>query len=203
MTPNRQNGKQIPIFQFNLATLLLSFGFVSVMFFLAFGIDRDHDGTLAEQRKRALDSMEILESSVVRVHYISPSLAVRSPDIGAINPRIPLNNLASENKGSVNLSISVIRFNRYVGVKRALEALDVRGFRPADISELLAFSKANSPWPKSLRELGILALGSTWKENGRDYGLCLHTYDNSLEALCFQDMDHMSSNYCRFLVVKK
>ncbi len=62
--------------------------------------------------------------------------------------------------GQVTVNVELVHFNRNIGSEEALQELDKVGYRPANLSELLAFG---AKYPDRQREFPIVALGSVWQ----------------------------------------
>ena len=79
------------------------------------------------------------------------------------NPHITSINFKTEKterKGKADLVIELVRFNRMISTDDALRELDGRGYRPAELRELLAFGEK---YPDVQRKFPIVALGSVWR----------------------------------------
>ena len=71
-------------------------------------------------------------------------------------------NVASENfpskrKGTAEMEIILIHFNREIGSDEAIREFDKQGLRPVELLELLAFG---AKYPDVQREFSVVALGS-------------------------------------------
>ena len=73
--------------------------------------------------------------------------------------------------GSVEVTIQLVHFNRYISSDDAISELDRQGLRPVWLEELLAFGAA---YPENQREFPVVALGSVWRgSDGRRGVPCL------------------------------
>ena len=69
-------------------------------------------------------------------------------------------NFSTERKGTAEIVVELIHFNRNISIDKAFSQLDRMGFRPAEIHELLAFGEK---YPKVQRKFPVVALGSVWQ----------------------------------------
>lgn len=84
-----------------------------------------------------------------------------------VNSDVNSRNFPTKRKGTTEVGVELIPFNRYILTDEALSELDRMGFRPAEIHELLAFGEE---YPEVQREFPIAALGSVWQDpHGRRY----------------------------------
>lgn len=73
---------------------------------------------------------------------------------------ITSHNFPTKQKGTAEIEVEFVHFNRYISTDEALRELDRMGYRPAELHELLAFGEK---YPEVQREFPIVALGSVWK----------------------------------------
>jgi len=81
------------------------------------------------------------------------------------NADITSRNFPTKRKGTVEVAVELVHFNRYVSTDEALRELDKMGYRPAELHELLAFGEK---YPEVQREFQIVALGSVWRYRDGD-----------------------------------
>jgi hypothetical protein len=77
-----------------------------------------------------------------------------------VNPDITSCNFPTKRKGTAEVAVELINFNRHVSTDEALRELDGMGYRPAELHELLAFGEK---YPEVQREFPVVALGSVWQ----------------------------------------
>ena len=75
------------------------------------------------------------------------------------NSAITSSNFPSTRKGTSEVNIHLIHFNKNMNTDQVLSELDKQGLRSAELLELLAFGVA---YPEKQREFPIVALGSVW-----------------------------------------
>ena len=79
------------------------------------------------------------------------------------NSDISSRNFQTKRKGTAEVAVELIHFNRYISTKDAQKELDQRVYRPAELHELLAFGEK---YPNVQREFPIVALGFVWQVRG-------------------------------------
>lgn len=80
-----------------------------------------------------------------------------------LNPDINAKNFPTEGKGTAEVDIELVHFNRAMESNKVLKELEKQGLRPATLPELLAFG---AKYPEKQREFPIVALGSVWRDFG-------------------------------------
>lgn len=108
----------------------------------------------------------------VTVNYdLSFKGMVRAGGYDWVNSDITQKNFPIEGDGTLEVTIELVHFDRYMTADEALFELDKRGLRAATLPELLAFGETH---PDVQREFPIIALGSVWQSrSGRRYVPCL------------------------------
>lgn len=103
-------------------------------------------------------------------------------------------------KGTVEVTVELIPFNRTISSDNVLRELDRRGYRPAELQELLAFGEK---YPDVQRQFPVVALGSVWQDpdGGRSVP-CLFG-DGSGRDLGLGWIGGDWSGICRFVAVRK
>jgi len=76
-----------------------------------------------------------------------------------VNSDITSRNFPTQRKGTAEVAVVLINFNRYVSTDEALRELDRMGYRPAELHELLALGEK---YPEVQLNFPIVALGSVW-----------------------------------------
>lgn len=116
-------------------------------------------------------------------------------NVGIVAPHFP-----TKKSGMHEVKIELIHFDREISTEDALSEIDTRGYRPADLHELLAFGSEHSEiqW-----EFPIVALGSVWQ--ARD-GNRLAPYldrDDRVRGLDLGWVKYDWLGFYRFAVVRK
>lgn len=102
-------------------------------------------------------------------------------------------------EGTIELKAELIHFGKTMSTDNVLIDLDRRGYRPATLSELLAFG---AKYPEKQREFPVVALGSVWtNSDGNRYVPCLYE-DDSERGLSLDWYDVVWDDY-RFLAFRK
>ncbi|OGZ41382.1 MAG: hypothetical protein A3C80_02625 [Candidatus Ryanbacteria bacterium RIFCSPHIGHO2_02_FULL_45_43] len=116
------------------------------------------------------------------------------------NSDITSRNFPTKRKGTAEIAVEPIHFNRCISTDEALRELDMMGYRPAELQELLAFGEK---YPEVQREFTVVASGSVWQNRygNRDVpGLGRFGSRRYLELFWFgYDFDEI----CRFAAVRK
>ncbi len=76
------------------------------------------------------------------------------------NSAISSKHFPSGGKGTSQVQIELVHFNRTMESDEVLRELDKQGLRPATLPELLAFG---ATYPEKQREFPVVALGSVWR----------------------------------------
>jgi len=79
-----------------------------------------------------------------------------------VNESVARNNFPTERKGKAELIVELIYFGYKVSSNKALKELDLMGYRPAELHELLALNEKY--YPEIQKEYPIVALGSIWED---------------------------------------
>ena len=91
---------------------------------------------------------------------LSVENAVKLGQYNWTNGDITGKNFPTTRTGKVEVVVELIRFNCAISTKDAQRELDQRGYRPAELHELLAFGEK---YPELQRQFPIVALGSVWR----------------------------------------
>ncbi len=150
--------------------------------------------------------MEIISSNPVIADY-SRSLAVMiaAGSYGYANPNILADNFPMRGEGTQEIETFLVQFwNWDIYSEKAITELDKRGYRPANISELLAFGER---YPDLQRQFPIVALGSEWQPRGGGRLYPFLDTDGGVRRLCLDNLGipyygGWSDRY-RFLAVRK
>lgn len=103
-------------------------------------------------------------------------------------------------KGTINVNLELVHFNKSVRSKDVLAHLEANGMRPATVEELLAFG---ATYPEIQREFPIICLGSFWVGPDDDrYMPCLRR-GGSRRVLGLNWFGYSWGEVCRFLAVRK
>jgi len=131
---------------------------------------------------------------------LSVENAVKLGQYNWTNGDITGKNFPTTRTGKVEVVVELIRFNCAISTKDAQRELDQRGYRPAELHELLAFGEK---YPELQRQFPIVALGSVWRgRRGYRYVPCLDG-DGSERSL---DLDWIGGDWYevyRFAAVRK
>ena len=136
----------------------------------------------------SLDYSQSLADMVAAGHY------------DQVNSDITADHFPISGTGTVERTLFLIQFNRFMSSEAALKELKAQGLRPATIEELLAFGKI---YPNKQLEFSIICLGSVWTgpRDGR-FVPCLGR-DGSWRALDVRySGDSLAAGY-RFLAVRE
>lgn len=80
---------------------------------------------------------------------------------------VSVENFPPNRRGARTVEIFLARFEKPISSEKAIKELDKIGFRPAMLSELLAFGAA---YPRVQLEFPVVALGSKWFKFGGLFG---------------------------------
>jgi len=116
------------------------------------------------------------------------------------NSDITSRNFPTERKGTAEVVVELIHFNRNISTDEALRELDKAGMRPAELHELLAFGKK---YPEVQREFPIVALGSVWQYRDGFRVVPFLYRDGSGRDLGLDWVVGGWSGICRFAAVRK
>jgi hypothetical protein len=117
-----------------------------------------------------------------------------------VNSDITSRNFTTNRKGTAEVAVELVHFNRYVSTNEALRELNRMGYRPAELHELLAFGEK---YPEVQREFPVVALGSVW--HGRD-GCRYVPYLDWFGSERYLDLFWIEFDWyevCRFAAVRK
>ncbi len=124
---------------------------------------------------------------------------VKAGCFGHVDSDITSHNFPTKRRGTTEIEVELVHFNRPISTNEALRELGRMGYRPAELRELLAFGER---YPEVQRELFvIIALGSVWQSHGHGYvflGMC-----GSSRSLSLVWNDYQWGDICRFAAVRK
>lgn len=110
--------------------------------------------------------------------------------------RITTENFPSIRKGEVDLVIELVHFDKVLAPDEVLMELDVMGYRPAEILELLAFGEK---YPEIPKRFPVVAHGSVWRDwHGHNRVPYLDRYGTDLNSF-----DEKWDKRFRFAAVRK
>lgn len=116
------------------------------------------------------------------------------------NDDITSKNFPTSRKGSADIVLHLVHFNRNISSDDVILELDKLGLRPAETHEELAFGAAH---PDIQRQFPIVALGSVWQDRDGDrYVPCLFRV-GSERSLYLDWFGNGWSADCRFAAVPK
>jgi len=116
------------------------------------------------------------------------------------NSDINAKNFPIEGKGTAEVDIELVHFNRVMESDDVLKELDKMGFRPATLPELLAFG---AKYLDKQREFPIVALGSAWRCLFGYRGVAYLGRGGSGRYLYLRWLEGWWYAYCRFAAVRK
>lgn len=116
--------------------------------------------------------------------------------------RIDTKHFPTNRVGKAEMEIKLIHFNRSILSKDAIEKMDKKGYRPAELHELLAFGEKYSDVQ---HKFSIIALGSVWQDSDGDrYFACLYKNKGDLGChLLLSTVTHGWLKNCHFAAVRK
>ena len=109
-------------------------------------------------------------------------------------------NFPTKRKGTAEVEVELVHFNRGISTDEALGELDRMGYRPAEVHELLAFGEK---YPKVQREFPIVALGSVWQDRNGDRSVPCLGRDGSERGLSLDWVEDDWYEVYRFAAVRK
>src|SRR5258706_720221 len=116
------------------------------------------------------------------------------------NDDITGRNFPSSEKGTAQVLVYLVNFNRDINSEDVVKELDRQGLRPATLKELLALGAS---YPDLQRKDLIVALGSTWRDSGGRVRVpCLGGGESNRDLRLFW-WDGDWSSYWRFAAVRK
>lgn len=124
-------------------------------------------GVLLPSDERCAFQSSTAETYPVTVDYdFLIGEAVTGGKYERVDPDFSTSDLWTWRKGTANILIELLHFNRAVSASQAFSELDKMGCRPVEIHELLAFGKK---YPEIQLEFPVVALGSVLR---RSEGYC-------------------------------
>jgi len=137
---------------------------------------------------------------VVTVNYdLSVEAAVKAGKYDWSDDDITSRNSRSNHKGTADVEITLVHFNRFTKSDEVIRELDKQNLRPAELLELLAFG---AKYPELQRDFPIVGLNSVWQDpdGGRR---CAYLYGGgSGRNLCLDWFDVKWGIFCRFAAVR-
>ncbi|MDP2946269.1 MAG: hypothetical protein Q8N61_02345 [bacterium] len=109
-------------------------------------------------------------------------------------------NFPTTRTGKAEVVVELIHFNRVISTKDAQRELDQRGYRPAELHELLAFGEK---YPELQRQFPIVAPGSVWQYRVGDRRVPYLRRHGSRRSLNLSWIGHDWHELCRFAAVRK
>ena len=91
--------------------------------------------------------------------------AIKRGNYDWINPYINSENFPPKGKGTVEVEVELVHFDRYITTNVAVNNLRKMGYRPAGLRELLALGEQS---PDIHKEFPVVALGSIWQDANGD-----------------------------------
>ena len=131
---------------------------------------------------------------------LSVENAVKLGQYNWTNGDITGKNFPTTRTGKVEVVVELIRFNCAISTKDAQRELDQRGYRPAELHELLAFGEK---YPELQRQFPIVALGSVWQGRDGDRDVPCLVGDGSGRGLDLGWVGDDWCEVCRFAAVRK
>ncbi|MBI2021220.1 hypothetical protein HYS99_01765 [Candidatus Giovannonibacteria bacterium] len=126
--------------------------------------------------------------------------AVKSGRYDWANSDVTSRNFPTERKGTVEVAVELIHFNRHISTGEVHRELDRMGYRPAELHELLAFGEK---YPEVQREFLIVALGSVWQDRGGDLRVPRLSRDGSERTLYLGWVEDGWDEIYRFAAIRK
>ncbi|MBI2625010.1 MAG: hypothetical protein HYW70_01605 [Candidatus Nealsonbacteria bacterium] len=140
---------------------------------------------------------------VIRVDYTKTiEEMVKAGRYNYYNPDIDSKNfpVAKRENGKVDVHLVHFDLDRQIGSNEAIGKLDIMGFRPAELLELLVLGAA---YPELQRQFPIVALGSV-SQSPTDSRYVPFLSSNICDRhLCLGWFDHSWFKDCRFAAVRK
>jgi hypothetical protein len=125
---------------------------------------------------------------------------VKAGDYDWSNSDITSSRFPSTRKGTLEIDIHLIHFNKDMSNDQVLFDLDELNFRPAEPQELLSLGAA---YPDLQREFPIPALGSVWRYRLGDCVVPCLVGSDSDRGLDLVFIDDDWSELCHFAAVRK
>ncbi|MCL5795390.1 MAG: hypothetical protein M1338_03460 [Patescibacteria group bacterium] len=114
-----------------------------------------------EELRRWLNGTSLPNCYQITVDYDQPlDQAIKVGHYDWHNDDITSEHFPSERSGKFEMETDLVHFGHDISTDNALAELDKRGFRPADLHELLAFG---AKYPEVQREFPVVGLGSVWQ----------------------------------------
>jgi len=112
---------------------------------------------------------------------------VRAGRYDWVNPNITSHNFPTKRRGKAEVVLELICFDREISSYEVLFELDKRGYRPADLQELLALGEK---YPELQVEFPIIALGALWPDDPHTLndvpGLSWYDSKRELDLIAFE-----------------
>ena len=164
---------------------------------LAMLIKVEDSVSLLETLKKLTDN-----SFVVTVDYgRTLEVAILAGRYTWVNEDIIANPFPASQSGVIKEKIELVHFGRRLSVEQTLTELEMRGLRPVDIYELLAFGEQH---PDVQREFLIAALGSVRREPDGNCSIpCLDRGRMGARELDIGSISNDFYPFCRFAAVRK
>jgi hypothetical protein len=125
---------------------------------------------------------------------------IKAVNYNWVDKNIASANFPAQRSGKMDIEIEFIHFERVMRTEEALAEFDRRGYRAAEIRELLVFIEQ---YPNFQRDFPIAALGSIWRNpTGESYCAWL-TGDGFQRLLGLYWIDAVWHANCRFAAVRK
>ena len=111
-------------------------------------------------------------------------------------------NFKTERRGVASVKVELIHFDQHLYDLDVLGVIDRRGYRPAELHELLALSKK---FPNLSLDFPLVELGSKMEEWNGGWRHYVVSMDRNVRGRCFQLTETGYGWYrlCRFAIVKK
>jgi len=130
----------------------------------------------------------------------SVEVAVKAGKYGWSNSDITTKHFPSQRKGTAEIEIILVHFNRAIESDEAVRELDKQGLRPAELPELLAFG---AKYPDVQREFPVIALGSVWQDPAGNRHCASLRGDSGKRYLHLFWFDFRWIGRCRFAALRK
>lgn len=139
---------------------------------------------------------------VVVDYGLSVERAIELGHYDSVNSDINSRNFPNRRDGTEDVVIELVILHQVISTENALRELDERGYRPANLRELLAFGQK---YPDAERDFPVAALGSNWL---RRYGdrFAPFIYREGLRRARVLEQQNIEVGWgrcCRFAAVRK
>jgi len=140
-------------------------------------------------------------SYFITINYdLSVEEAVRAGKYDWSNSDITTKHFPSKRKGTAEVEVILVHFNRAIESDEAVRELDRMGLRPAELPEGLAFG---AKYPDTQREFPIVILGSVWQNPPGLRGCAYLCRGGSERGLNLDWFVHKWNSHCRFAALRK